>query len=87
MRSHHNLKIGQLLLVLVFLILSLISALGIAEDDYKPVSLTIILLILTATINFGSQIYIIIPIFWSIIGSVYLLPIPFSIRDLAKKEY
>jgi hypothetical protein len=56
----------------------------VAEEDYTPIAIVLgSLLAITLVFSVGSNAYLLILYCWPLIGSIYLLPLPFNIRQLA----
>lgn len=77
-------KIGLFLVVGLGLLFAWFAGNYVADEDYTPIALVLGgLVAIMLVFSVGTNAYLAIPICWPLIGSIYLLPLPFNARQLA----
>jgi len=55
----------------------------IADENYLPIAAVLgFFVFITIYFSLGTSLYYLIPIFWGLTGSISMLPVPFSVRQL-----
>ncbi len=77
------LNIVPLVVILVGLVIALFIGMSIGEGDIRTIGLVFgVGAAIAVASGLRERVWVLLPIFWGLTGSIYLLPLPFSVRDL-----
>lgn len=77
-------RLGLFLIMGIGILFAFYAGNYVAEEDYTPIAIVLGGLVgITLVFSVGTNAYLMIPICWPLIGSIYLLPLPFNVRQLA----
>ena len=77
-------KIGLFLVMLVGILFACYAGGFVADENYVPIAAVLGALIFSVVLfSLGGSTYLLIPICWGLGGSIHMLPLPFSVRELA----
>ena len=83
MSNINNQRIGLFLVMGVGILFAFYAGNYVADEDYTPIVAVIGgLLVTTIVFGLGSSIYLLIPICWGLTGQIFILPLPFDVREL-----